>query len=74
MYNFIIIINHRNLLKKETQKCEINLSMYIYKLEANVSIYILDVNLPNRKTVETEISLKYIYIYTADGFDLHLAL
>jgi hypothetical protein len=48
--------------KKETQKCEINLSMYIYKLEANLSLYILDVNLPNRKTVETEIPLKYIYI------------
>ena len=28
--------------------------MYIYKLEANLSIYKLDVNLPNRKTVETE--------------------
>ena len=63
-YRIIAIPNlpQEFIKKKETQKCEINLSMYIYKLEANLSLYILDVNLPNRKTVETEIPLKYIYI------------
>ena len=46
--------------------------MYIYQLEANLSIYKLDVNLHSRKTVETEIPSK-TNIYSA-GFDLHLAL
>ena len=35
----------------------------MYKLEANVSIYKLDVNLPNRKTIKIEVNLS---IYKLD--------
>jgi len=46
--------------------------MYMYKLEADLSIFKLD-RIPNRKPVKNR-NPPQRHIHTADGFDLQLVL